>query len=361
MTRALAPMMAALVAAVAATLGLRRQAPTGAVAAVKATRLASNPLLTVESSPSLGNNINGPSVIRVPTWVRQPLGRYYMYFAHHKGEFIRLAYADEIGGPWKVYEPGVIHVRTTAFFRPQPDPPENPAGFYTHVASPEVYVDQDRRRIVMWFHGWWTAGQRWPSGEAAAREWATAHRYGQATQAALSSDGIHFEPEPAITRESYIRVFRHQGLVYGMGRLGRLVRARDYLDQLEPGPNPFREGPYENRARHVAVVRRDGRLGAFFSGIGDAPERILMSWIDLTGDWATWMASAPIEVLQPETAYECADLPNLPSVAGDAAGPVRQLRDPAVFEENGKTYLFYSVCGEQGIAAAELTFSEGPR
>jgi hypothetical protein len=34
---------------------------------------------------------------------------------------------------------------------------------------------------------------------------------------------------------------------------------------------------------------------------------------------------------------------------------VRELRDPYVFEENGKMYLFYSFCGEQGIAAAELT------
>jgi hypothetical protein len=35
--------------------------------------------------------------------------------------------------------------------------------------------------------------------------------------------------------------------------------------------------------------------------------------------------------------------------------PVRQIRDPAIFEENGRTFLFYSTCGEQGIAAAEIT------
>jgi hypothetical protein len=49
-------------------------------------------------------------------------------------------------------------------------------------------------------------------------------------------------------------------------------------------------------------------------------------------------------------------LPNLPSEAGDVKGAVRQIRDPGVFEEAGRTYLFYAVCGEQGIAAAELTF-----
>ena len=47
-----------------------------------------------------------------------------------------------------------------------------------------------------------------------------------------------------------------------------------------------------------------------------------------------------------------------PSAAGDIKGPARQLRDPAIFEENGRTFLFYSFCGEQGIAAAELTFQQ---
>jgi hypothetical protein len=32
------------------------------------------------------------------------------------------------------------------------------------------------------------------------------------------------------------------------------------------------------------------------------------------------------------------------------------MRDPAVFEEDGRAWLFYSICGEQGIAAAELSF-----
>src|SRR5215831_15230928 len=99
-----------------------------------ATRLRQNPLVTTKTSASLGDNINGPTVIRVPPWIEHPLGRYYMYFAHHMGAYIRLAYADAIEGPWKIYEPGVLHVRDSAFYRPQPDPPENLENFYTHVA-----------------------------------------------------------------------------------------------------------------------------------------------------------------------------------------------------------------------------------
>ncbi|MFN0120591.1 MAG: hypothetical protein ACKV2V_08825 [Blastocatellia bacterium] len=325
-----------------------------AAAEVKVRRLKQNPLITVDTSASLGDDVNGPTVIRMPGWVRQPLGRYYMYFAHHKGEFIRLAYADAVAGPWKVYEPGVLPVRDTAFFRPQPDPPKSPPGFYTHVASPEIYADTTRKRLVMWFHGWWTDGQRWPPGASEAQDWARQHGYGQFTQVAESSDGIHFEVRPAITRESYLRVFQYGGYFYGMARLGRLLRSRDPLASFESGPNPFREGTYANRVRHVATVRRGHTLYVFFSGIGDAPERIMMSTMNLTGDWMSWKASAPLEVLRPQMAYECGDLPNAPSAIGDVKGRVRQLRDPGVFEENGKTFLFYSICGEQGIAAAEL-------
>ena len=31
------------------------------------------------------SNINGPSLVRVPEWVEDPLGKYYLYFAHHRG------------------------------------------------------------------------------------------------------------------------------------------------------------------------------------------------------------------------------------------------------------------------------------
>ena len=327
-----------------------------AAAQVTATRLPQNPLITLRSSASLGDNVNGPTVIRVPAWVQKPLGRYYLYFAHHMGAFIRLAYADSIAGPWTVYEPGVLPVRETAFFRPQPDPPENLENFYTHVASPEVYVDDTERRLVLWFHGWWTKGEMWPVGEPAARAWAREHGYGQFTQSAESRDGVHFTVQPAISKTSYLRVFPETDYFYGMSRAGLLLRSKDPLGGFEAGANPFRSGPYANRVRHVALLRRNKTLYVFFTGIGDAPERVMMSTIDLTADWSTWQASPPMEVLRPDAPYECPTLPNAPSEAGDVKGPVRQLRDPGIFEENGRTYLFYSICGEQGLAAATLTF-----
>ena len=44
---------------------------------IRTTRFSQSPLVTVDSSPSLGGNVNGPTVIRVPDWVDRPLGRYY--------------------------------------------------------------------------------------------------------------------------------------------------------------------------------------------------------------------------------------------------------------------------------------------
>lgn len=324
------------------------------VALGTARRFPQNPLITLASSPSLGDNINGPSIVRVPDWIERPLGRYYMYFAHHMGAFIRLAYADRIEGPWRIHEPGVVPVAGTAFYRPQPDPPENLENFYTHVASPEVYADHTNRRLVMWFHGWFTEGQRWPIGEPAARAWAQKNGYGQYTQAAESRDGLAFEVRPQITRTSYLRVFPHDGRLYGMARLGLLLRAPDASAAFETGPNPFAGTPYAGRVRHVALLQRGATMYVFFTAIGDDPERVMMSTIATAGDWTAWRASEAVEILRPEAPYECASLRGGPSAAGDVKGPVKQLRDPAVFEENGRAFLFYSFCGEQGIAAVEL-------
>jgi hypothetical protein len=319
-------------------------------------RFPANPLISVNTSKSVGDNVNGPSVIRVPGWVKHPLGRYYMYFAHHKGRYIRLAYANSLKGPWTVYEPGVLNVGDTIFARPQPDPPDSPANLYTHVASPEVFIDEPNRRLVMFVHGMWTDGKRWPTDPQTTAKWMRENGYSQYTQTTISYDGIHFEARPGITlKTSYLRVFDWSGVHYGMARLGVLSRAQTIEGPFEPGPNPFDGPPYAGRVRHVAPLVRGDKLYVFFSAIGDAPEKILLSTIALHGDWTTWKASPPVEVLAPREKYECPDLPVTPSRAGESEGPENALRDPALLSEHGKLFLFYSVCGEQGIGGADVT------
>ncbi len=313
--------------------------------------------MSVDTSPSPGDDVNGPSVIRVPDWIPHPLGHYYMYFAHHKGSFIRLAYANTLQGPWKIYEPGVLNVRETIFYRPQPDSPGGADAPYTHVASPEILVDNANKRLIMYVHGMWTDGKRWPDEAKAAQKWIRENHYGQFTQTTESGDGIHFAVRPGITlRSSYLRIFSWRGEYYGMSRLGVLSLTDDPMAAtFEAGPNPFGGGQYAGKVRHVAVLPRGDKLYVFFSAIGDAPEKILLSTIALNDDWRTWKASAPVEVLAPREKYECAELPVTVSKAGESEGKEHALRDPALFDENGRVFLFYSVCGEQGIGAADVS------
>jgi len=105
----------------------------------QAVRFQQNPIVTPASSPTIGDNINGPSLIRVPSWVERPLGRYYLYFSHHAGKFIRLAYADRLSGPWTVHPQGTLRL-------------EDSPRCYDHVASPDVHVADARREILMYFH-----------------------------------------------------------------------------------------------------------------------------------------------------------------------------------------------------------------
>ena len=61
------------------------------------------------------------------------------------------------------------------------------------------------------------------------------------------------------------------------------------------------------------------------------------------------------EILRPEKSWEGADEPLVPSMRSTAYTKVNELRDPAVFLDEGRIYLFYAVAGESGIAVAELT------
>src|SRR5215217_6044065 len=72
-------------------------------------RFRENPIIRPEMLPGDdGANICDPSLIRVPDWLEEPLGKYYLYFADHKGGYIRLAYADRLEGPWAVYRAGTL-------------------------------------------------------------------------------------------------------------------------------------------------------------------------------------------------------------------------------------------------------------
>jgi hypothetical protein len=289
-------------------------------------RFAENPIIRPNMDGRMGDNINGPSLIRVPDWVERPLGRYYLYFAHHDGRYIRLAYADDLHGPWRIHEPGVLPLEASHF-----------AG---HIASPDVQIDDEHRQIRLYYHG-----AENPSG--------TGGKGGgggpQFSRVALSRNGLDFEALPEILGRPYMRLFQWDGFHYALAMPGVMYRSRDGLTGFEEGPTLF-----ASTQRHTALKLDGDRLAVFHTHAGDCPERILLAEIRLTSDWTTWRASEPVPVLEPELGYEGGHLALEPSKRGLVIGPVRQLRDPAIFREDGRTYLLYSVAGEYGIAIAEL-------
>ena len=76
-----------------------------------------------------------------------------------------MAYADDLEGPWATFGPGVLDLEDSFFASPE---------FSSHVASPDVHVDDENRQIRMYYHG-------------------VVERGVQRSRVALSEDGISFE------------------------------------------------------------------------------------------------------------------------------------------------------------------------
>ena len=314
-----------------------------AYAGFEVQRFESNPLITFADSPSLAEcapiykpdypdcpSINGPSVIRVPDWIERPLGRYYMYFANHVGGYIRLAFANSPEGPWSVYEPGVLGLD------------EIGEPFFDHIASPDVHIDEENQRVLMYFHA--------PVRNLKA----------QKTAAAMSSDGLKFNLATGVLGRSYFRVFKWRGRYYAVAKLDN--EGSGELYEADQALGPFLSlGPFISRMRHAAVLRCESKLYVFYTRVGDSPERILVTRVDLNKPAREWSPDPPREVLAPQLDYEGAQEPVTQSVYGGSYEPEKALRDPYVFRDKDRLYLYYSIAGEQGIAGATLAPPVGSR
>ncbi|MEM1300050.1 MAG: hypothetical protein AAGH68_12315 [Pseudomonadota bacterium] len=301
---------------------------------IEARRIGDSPIIHQGMCESLGDNINGPSVVVRPDWAPGP-GRLMLYFAHHKGQHIRLALADRPDGPWEVHEPGVLPLRETPLAQTRPNVPQpdwavaqQTDGLYPHLASPDVWIDNDARQFRMLFHGLADHGE-------------------QESYDSSSPDGLRWTVDGAPIAETYLRRFTYRGQIYAMARLGILLckTANDW----ETGAAPIPGAP-----RHVAVLVRGDRLHVFFTRIGDAPERLFHTYLDLVGPWQEWRSGPETELLRPERAWEGSEQPIRPSFIG-AVEFANELRDPGVIEFEGRMYLVYSGGGEAALGLAEVT------
>lgn len=322
---------------------------------MKIQRFSQNPLVTAQvfeaaGVAEAGHNINGPSLVRVPDWAKNPLGRYYLYFAHHNGHSLRLAFADDVRGPYRLFQPerGVLCLdpnRQIVF--------NERLTIHRHIASPDVHLDEKRRRFVMYFHG--------PTRIGGAPD------SGQKSFCATSADGLDFngQIEPLVLGRSYFRVWEWRNRLYALSNRGTLYRApREPTDGEEAWEksaiNPIRQCLQERdgetvKPRHCAVDLRGDWLTVYFTAVGHEPERILRTQIELTPDWQKWRAEPIKEILRPEMDYEGIEFPHAPSHAGPKIA-VQQLRDPAFFRDlDGREYLLNSVAGEMSLAGAEIS------
>ncbi len=323
---------------------------------IRAERVADRPIIAPSMLPGDdGESINGPSLIRVPDWVPSPLGRYYLYFAHHNGKYIRFAYADDIAGPWTLVTGGVL-------------PLAGQKVLSGHVASPEAVIDERTRQIYLFTHG--------PPREG---------KGSQISTVAVSKDGRTFRDLGVVVGPAYLRVFGREGVWYALNGSGMLYRTmelgtpfqpvgqvigQDILDALDPWlrgePGAERpelrpksgDGRYD--IRHVGTDLHQGRLYVYFSCLKHRPERIIATAIDLRGPPESWKARGVFEVLQPERPWEGADLPLAYSRGGSTIkygySRVRELRDPGVYREGDEAWLLYSAAGEYGIGLAKLHY-----
>lgn len=317
-----------------------------------------------------GGNINGPSMIRVPDWIApenraDPSAVYYLYFAHHQGNYIRMAWAEHIEGPWNLYQVGAgVSVGSRGVLLDLGSDDQinigNGIAIRSHIASPDVHADDTNQRMIIYFHGPTTYDGR---------------SVGQRSFVATSPYGLDFSGgiEPVILGGSYFRVFEYGGTMYALDNGADVYIAPDPNDPWTPpegfdfssnlwtrsSNDPFGDDLIGTglSVRHTTVRLVGDTMQVFYSRRVDTPERILMSTIDLSvGDFSNWDATyPPEEILQAELLWEGGDILPRASSGGSAPENVNQLRDPHVFQDiDGRLYLSYCGRGEDAIGIARL-------
>ena len=336
--------------------------------------------------------------MRVPAWIPaarrvHPEAVYYMYFGHHRGKYIRMAWARRIEGPWTLHRmgPDVPPGERGVLDLGDRDVPIGNGIVLTQkrravISAPEVLVDDEERRIVLYV-------QAHKNIEVDGTRVKT-----PGGLVATSPYGLDFNPgahtgygiEPVILGPDYVSTFVFDDELYGVGNGGVIYRAPSAAAPWTPPPgwdftrNLWQRVGYQGlqavlsrnldgveksvlRIRHADVVERQegGRpvLWIFytFRGLYEVegeivPEQVLFSRLHPSPTKSDWSMSWPPEqVLWAQPGWECGEFEPKPSRRGAARDDVNEIRDPHVFvDDAGEIYLFYCGCGEDGIGVAEL-------
>jgi hypothetical protein len=382
-------------------MSLRQKfSPTaGVLGTCIATRIGTSPIIDAALLTGHGytaaeaNNINGPTLWKIPGWIdvgdrADPTAVWYLYFAHHSGHFIRMAWAAD----------SILDDETVwTLYDVSGDPAASPKGVFDlgpnnkhwmhfstteilgHVASPEILDDGDRVLIL-------------PHGGAGG---SLMEEITQITFLLQSPYGLNFNGSAGYDDEGgipgyggincqpcteYGRIFTVGGRKFAYTGFGELWRAPTSdiwaegiytWEKLTGNSNPLarfysRAGDDLTAVRHPFPFVRSGdpNVYLFWSCKYDAPESIFCTTIDTNSgsiDPSTWRAVGKRLILTSELAWEGVGYEIRNSSPSDAT-EVHQLRDPHVVEDtsNNKIYLTYCGAGEEAIGLAELTFFDAP-
>ncbi len=362
-----------------------------------------------------GLNINGPSVIKLPDWLPieervDSAANYYLYFAHHGGRDIRMAWSSEVMGPYHIFNMGSARdtnvqgdktpgsgVLDISLGNPNVAFPFPQTG---HIASPDIHIDHINRRIIMFFH---------------ARNFRS--DFSQNTFVATSRSGLNFNM-PKYGGESghgvvdqelgefYFRVFQINGAYLGKpvvstfafsnggklwvaplfdsignnatftntknpgGMFSMKWEELDYpLSKVMVTPQIQEEGivlrsyhNYDaNSPRHFAVHVDSNFIHVFYSARNDIPESIVAVGINLENlsledrvNPLKWHVSKMEHlILSPKLEWEMGNGIFKKSQNGTSIN-VCEIRDPAILVDNEDIYMFYTGSGEEAIGIAKL-------
>ncbi len=272
----------------------------------------------IDTTISKDTNINGPCLIKVPDFILNKLGNYYLYFAHHHGKYIRMAYSDNICGPYNIFNGGVLSLDSNNGF--------------DHVASPHVIIKNNK--LILYYHSF------------------DKNKKNQITYQAESIDGINFLSTNDIISYPYFSCFDYKKKIYGIA-MKMKMKSNQIIYNYDTDNNKFIE--FCNLlpdTRHCFIKEINNKLYAFYSIVGDCPEHICYCEIICDGNNFIALINNNKSLIYPELEYEHGNMLPIKSKYGAEYKTINQLRDPYIYIENDIVYILYTICGEQGIAIA---------
>ena len=169
---------------------------------------------------------------------------------------------------------------------------------------------------------------------------------------ATSNNGLTWQVQPKPVSQIYLRIFRYKRKKDALGWGGQILR-ENLLGIFELGPWTFGGQGH----RHADVLVNGEKLHVMWTRIGDAPECIFHSTIDLANYWRDWYGTEGKEILRSKFDRKCAHIPTSTSTVGGLTKQEPALRDPHLFEESEEVYMIYAGA-EKVVLALQKYFSD---